>query len=128
MAVAWLAAHGLEVWLPASDHHRADMGVVVDGKLLRVQVRTATYLPARRRYRARLTRRVGARAVPYAVGEVDFFLIVCPIHPEPALYLIPAGDIGSRSSATLRPQGTTPTVRGDRWEQYRDAVHLLRNT
>jgi PD-(D/E)XK endonuclease len=125
-AAAWLAAHGLDVWKPVAQHHRADLGVFGRRGLIRLQVRTAGYSESRRVFRASFMRRASGRTVRYRRSEIDFWVVVCPL-PQPALYILPASAVTTRASGTFAPhRRRRRRRRGIDFEQYRDAVDLLR--
>lgn len=119
---------GFDVWRPFTLNHTSDMGVFVDGRFLRIQVKTATYDPPSKRFRATLKTRDRTRAHQvYASGLLDFFIVFCPI--VTAYYVVPAG-VGNRNpSLNLLPhRGAFKRGPAYEWEAYRDAFDLLRTT
>src|ERR1700736_5632413 len=76
-ATIWLIEHLLDVWTPANVQHRADLGVGVCGRLLRLQVKAASYNRQRRYYKVSFRRGRNGRSVRYTTAEIDYFVIYC---------------------------------------------------
>ena len=121
-----LAELGFEVWMPYMNNHKADLGIIVTCKLLRIQVKSATYDPPTKRFRSMLqTRDKHGKHIKYNASDVDFFIIQCAGLQE--FYVVPAAIGIENHNANLLPhrphyQHTT----GLDWEVYRNAFDLLR--
>lgn len=121
-----LAETGFDVWLPYMNNHKADMGVCQLGRLIRIQVKSATYdLPAKR-FRAMLqTRDKEGNHIAYSLDDIDFFIVFCPSVVD--IYIIPAIIGCKHYSVNMLPhrdriyRGT-----GVDWEIYKNAFGLLR--
>ncbi len=124
--VCKLAELGMDVWRPILSSHKSDMGIFMEGRLVRIQVKTASYDPKLKRFRAMLqTRDKHGKHIRYTKGTVDFFVVYCPgIHD---FYVIP-GDVGvNNHSVTMIPHRKRfkePTSYV--WEEYQNAFHLLK--
>ena len=120
-----LAELGLDVWTPYMNNHRADVGIYHQGKLITVQVKSATYDPITKRFRTMLqTRDREGRHISYKEGEADFFIIYCPGVID--MYVIPAS-IGIINHAVNMMRHRERIYRGTGidWEEYRNAFYLL---
>lgn len=115
--MARAAEMGLKVCKPYGDSAPWDVGIEHEGRLIRVQIKSTTF------YRGRTftCNVVGPGHKPYPRGTVDFFAIY--LVPVDAWYIIPERAMG-RSSISLQ---FTPEKEGHRYEQYREAWHLLKN-
>src|SRR4051812_9809866 len=71
-------------------------------------VLVAGHVPARGVFRVNLRRRSRGRVAPYAAGEIEFVVAVCPAAAGPEMYVIPAWAFAGRSSAPPAP--TAPAV------------------
>lgn len=117
---------GFVVWMPFVANTAADLAVSVDGRVLKIQVKCATYDPKYRRFRVMLvTRDRDGKRIGYADDAIDFFLIYCPGVDEK--YVVPGTVAKKHSSANLVPQrGLLRPNRGPDWESYKDAFSLIR--
>jgi hypothetical protein len=123
--MAAAASHGYRVLKPWGDSLEYHVAVEHAGDLIRVQVKSSAnrngtgYLCYfRRNYRAR---------EPYSVDELDIFAAY--IIPEEAWYLIPAGVILNRKGVPIYLCPVTARRKNRyRYEQYREAWHLLSKT
>lgn len=118
---------GFDVWMPCINNHKADLAVFVRGRLLRIQVKCATYDAQTKRFRTMLqTRDKAGNHIGYQDGVVDFFIVYCP--GVPAFYVIPASVGNSNQGVNLLPhrQRLFGLERNVDWEQYQDAFDLLR--
>ncbi len=117
----------LDVWEPCAQNHKTDFIVVSGDKMLRIQVKCATYDEDRKRFRANLHRRTrGGKHSLYEADEVDFFIVLCLGLERPDFYVIPATEIGRQPSINLLPHRRRMTVfREFSWEQFRDAFSLM---
>jgi PD-(D/E)XK endonuclease len=119
---------GFAVSKPYGDNERYDF--VLDARLAhprfqsasllwRIQVKASTQL-LNGLYRVNAHRRTGGRAVPYRIGEIDF--IAAYIIPEDTWYILPLRAVRG-TSLLIRPRKDR---RPGRYDQYREAWHLLR--
>ncbi len=125
---ARLAQEGFDVWTPYMNNHRSDVGVLVNGRLLRIQVKSASYDRESKRFRAMLqTRDKKKNHIAYRKDELDFFIVFCPFVNE--FYVIPANVGIANHSVNMMPhRGRAISVGTDGWEQYRSAFALLRQS
>src|SRR5579864_9742782 len=125
--MAEAASHGYHVLKPCGDSLEYDVAVEHSGEMIRVQVKSS----ANRNGTGYLCyfRRGYATKEPYSVDELDIFAAY--IIPEQAWYLIPAGVILKRPRKGVPIYLCPVTARRKnryRYEQYREAWHLLGNT
>ena len=125
-----LAEQGFDVWEPVAQNHRTDMIILFGRSMLRIQVKSATYDPKTKRFRANTTRhRRGAKERRFHDnGDVDYFVIYCGGLPQIELYVIPSEVIGTRPCLNLVPNRDKYSNFHNlvSWESYRNAFHLLR--
>lgn len=125
-AAVWLCENGYDVWKPYSPHHRCDLGVVRDQRITRLQVKAASYNPARKYFHVGFNKWHHGNIGPYAEGEIDFFVVYCGGLAHPAFYVIPASEGIGRTSANLIPHRRKLVASKPlRWEIYFEAIHLL---
>lgn len=120
------ASHGYHVLKPCGDSLEYDVAVEHSGDLIRVQVKSSTvrngtgYLcQFRRNYLVE---------EPYSIDELDIFATY--VIPEDVWYLIPAAVLLTpprKVGITVCPM-TALRKNRYRYEQYREAWHLLRKT
>lgn len=122
-----LASIGLDVWEPATQNHRTDLLVLFGRRVLKLQVKSATYDVPTKSFRANLTRHRRAGGRPAYDGEdVDFFLVYCAGLPSVEVYVIPASVVTGNSTPRLFPHREMAfKLREFSWEAYRNAFHLL---
>jgi transcriptional regulator with XRE-family HTH domain len=114
-----------EVWTPFIERQRSDLSVRVDNRLVRIQVKTATYDEKNRRFRVSLTTKNGhGQHVPYRHQEFEFFIIKCFGLEE--YYVLPFEVGGTARYLNLYPNREPLLDRGYSFEQYRNAFDLLR--
>lgn len=119
-----LTALGFDVWKPFLDRHRSDLGVFVNGRLVRIQVKTASYDEKTKRFRVPLKTKRKGEHLRYPVGAFDFFVIKCVRLDE--FYVLPF-DIGEKVSyANLYPHREKLMDAGYDFEGYRNNFELLR--
>jgi hypothetical protein len=121
------ASHGYHVLKPWGDSLEYDVAVEHAGDLIRVQVKSS----ANRSGTGYLCyfRRGYQTKEPYSVDELDIFAAY--IIPEEAWYLIPAAVILNRPRKGVPIYLCPVTARRKnryRYEQYREAWHLLSKT
>lgn len=121
-----LAELGFDVWKPMMNNHTADLGVWLSGRLIRIQVKAATYDPVTKRFRCSLqTRDKHGKHICYQPTSVDFFIVFCP--GVMAFYVIPATIGCKEHSLNLYPhRGRFKEATSYIWERYKDAFDLLR--
>ncbi|HUK86792.1 MAG TPA: group I intron-associated PD-(D/E)XK endonuclease [Terriglobales bacterium] len=112
-------ALGLRVARVYGDSARYDFFVDAGGRLSRVQIKSAWHLSGST-YRLATQHGAPLGKVPYRARELDF--VVGYVVPEEAWYVVPVGALTRRRSFWVYPH--RPDSRG-RFEQYRDAWHLL---
>jgi hypothetical protein len=111
---------GFALALPYGHIHRYDFIVESGKNLLRVQVKTTTFM-VDGWYQVCIRRNTNRSPVAYAESEVDFVAVY--IIPEDTWYIVPVREIVHRQSLRFRPKGHQRTGRHD---YYREAWHLLR--
>jgi hypothetical protein len=115
------ASLGFAVAKPYGDNQRYDFVVDVGGKLVRVQVKSATHPHAQGAYFISSQRCSHGRAIPYEASEIDF--LAAHIFPEDAWFIIPVKAFVPRTSLHLFPKERGEA--GQFWK-YREAWELLR--
>lgn len=120
-----LAEMGFDIWTPYMNNHKADLAVLVGDRLVRIQVKTATFDLRRERFRVMLTTRDrNGKHINYKPESQDFFII----KPESVFvfYVIPS-DVGiAHNSINLYPHRARVFPKEFNAEIYKDAFHLLR--
>ncbi len=111
------AALGLNVSTPYGDSARYDVSVEANGSFLRVQVKSTDY-KGPLGYSCSFLR--CPRTSRYTADELDFFAAY--IIPMDVWYIIPV-DVALRVTGTLL---LNPSRRGQRYQSYMEAWHLLR--
>src|SRR5580698_10170450 len=114
--MAEAAQRGLSVSKPWGDSERYDVGIEHNGQYQRVQVKSVTW-------HQRLSYRCGigcGRA--YKSNEIDFFAIF--IVPEEVWFIVPVRVVVASGFRTIC---LTPSSKKNRYENYREAWHLLRS-
>jgi hypothetical protein len=123
-----LSEVGFDVWEPFCQNHKTDIFVLHANAIRRIQVKSATYDRKTKAFRANVTRhRRREKMMPYALEDVDFFIIYCGGLGVLTFYVVPASIVIARSDLKLyphRPKGVF--LGGPDWEKYRDAFALLR--
>ena len=107
---------GLTVLKPYGDSSPYDVGIEVNGRLLRVQTKSTTY-QREGRYACNLTGRHGK---PYPEGALDFFAVY--LIPVDIWYILPFEKTRQKSVSLM----FSPGKPGHKYEAYREAWHLLR--
>lgn len=123
-----LAELGFDVWEPFCQNHRTDLVVFVGPKIIKIQVKSATYDIKIKSFRANVTRRrrSARRRGDYNLADVDFFVIYCGGMATRQFYVIPAREVISRSDLRLYPhREKEPMKEGPDWEKYRNTFALL---
>jgi hypothetical protein len=123
MFMATASFKGYRVLKPWGDALPYDVGVEVDGRLMRVQVKSTSHKIGGG-YRCEFAHSSGGRIQRYSVDELD----VCAgyVIPKKVWYLIPARLVTgcmSRGSVTLCQFGDTRKI--SRYEAYREAWEVL---
>jgi hypothetical protein len=112
-----LLQKGFPVVKPISNWLPYDLGVEINGKILKVQVKTA-----HRSGRCYKTNLKNSRGKLVRLDTVDFFAFV--IKGTEIIYVIPANELAGRSSLYFSPKGKRRT---DKYsvEQYKNSWELL---
>jgi hypothetical protein len=117
------ASLGFAVSKPYGDSEAYDLVIEEDGRLLRIQVKSA-FTTVRWGYSVAVARhRLRRNAVRYSAKEIDF--VAAYIAPHDAWYIVPVGEIVSRAHIRLYPEGTKKRD-GGYFEKYREAWDQLR--
>jgi hypothetical protein len=121
-----LAELGFDVWIPYMNNHKADLGLLIDGRLIKLQVKSATYDPTTKRFRSMLqTRDRDGNHIKYKSADVDFFIVQCAGLQE--FYIIPTAIGIENHSVNLIPHRNFFIQHsGPDWEVYRNAFDLLK--
>jgi uncharacterized protein YneR len=116
------ASLGFAVSKPYGDSEAYDLVIEEDGRLLRIQVKSA-FTTVRWGYSIAVARqRPRRRAVRYSAREIDF--IAAYVVPHDAWYIVPVAEIVNRGNIRLYPEGTKKRD-GGYFEKYREAWDLL---
>jgi len=103
MIMLALREQGFDVYLPFGENTRCDLITDRDGRLSRVQCKTgrliagAVHFCPCSTYGHHRNPKIQRRSY---IGEIDEFAVYCPA--TRAVYLIPIGDVQTRTSAALR--------------------------
>lgn len=124
---AALASRAFDVWDPVTQNHRTDLLLLSPGRMARLQVKTATYDPQSKSFRANLTRHRRSGGHPwYAEGDVDFFAVYCAGLPSVEIYILPVAAAARTATPRFFPhRKMTWKSKEICWEDYRNAFHLL---
>lgn len=120
-----LAELGFDIWMPYMNNHKADLAVLVRQRLVRIQVKSATFDLRHERFRAILTTRDReGKHVKYQPDSQDFFII----KPEGlfVFYVIPSAVGIAHHSLNVYPHRERVFAKEFNAEIYKDAFHLLR--
>lgn len=90
---------GKKVLLPFGDGHRYDIAMDEDGKLVRIQCKTARFKEGRIVFNASSQRRDQSRH--YYDGDADYFGVYSP-HTD-KVYLVPVEDAGLEGNLRVEP-------------------------
>lgn len=123
-----LSELGFDVWEPFCQNHRTDLIIFSGQRILRIQVKSATYDIKLKSFRANVTRRRRSmeRVGRYELEDVDFFIIYCGGLNTLQFYVIPAKEAVGRSDLKLYPhRPKEPMKEGPDWGRYRNAFSLL---
>ncbi len=121
MAAASL--HGYRVLKPWGDWSPYDIAIEVDGRILRVQVKSTSFR-AGAGYLCEFTHGRAGRNRRYNSGMLD--LCVAYVIPKEVWYIIPAHRITGRRGKAAITICQFPGVRNKpKYEPYREAWHLL---
>ena len=119
--LAKLVQLGYECLIPWGHDHRYDIGIDDDGKLVRIQCKTARYIEVRGciEFNTAITyARVGGK--PHIrkgyQGEIDYFGVYSPNTEK--VYLVPVDDVPIGSKGLLRLHATKNNQqKGVKWAQ-----------
>ena len=115
------AGQGMKVSKPFGESGKYDVGVENQKRVLRVQVKSIAYTERNDEYRLRLMGRDPVRQ-RYPPGTVDFFAVL--IIPVDVWYILPPEIV----IATTRNLAFSPKARRERYAEYWEAWHLLKET
>jgi hypothetical protein len=114
---------GFAVSKPYGDSEPYDLVVEANGRLLRVQVKSA-FTTHRQGYSVSTARhRRGQLPHKYSARDIDF--IAAYVAPHQVWYIVPVKETATRGHIFLYPMGAKNT-QGGRYEKYREAWGLLR--
>jgi hypothetical protein len=113
------AGLGMKVSKPFGDLGRYDVGVEEAAGVVRVQVKSTIYTRRNGGYSLNV---MGPQRAKYEPGTVDFFAIL--LIPRDEWYVIPFEVMG-RTNCSLH---FTPSAQRQKYGEYREAWHLLRET
>jgi PD-(D/E)XK endonuclease len=123
-----LSELGFDVWEPFCQNHRTDLIVFSGQRIVRIQVKSATYDIKIKSFRANVTRRRRSmeRVGYYEMEDVDFFIIYCGGLDVLQFYVIPAKEAAGKSDLKLYPHRQKESIKeGPDWGKYRNAFSLL---
>jgi hypothetical protein len=113
------AGLGMKVLRLFGQTGRYDVGVEDGGRLLRVQVKSTIYKRRNGEYSLNV---MGPRRQKYEPGTVDYFAIL--LIPLDWWYILPFEVMG-RTNSSIH---FTPTGKRQKYGEYREAWHLLKET
>ena len=93
------------------NNHKVDLGILSNGRLIRIQVKSASYDKVYKKFRPQLqTRDKEGKHINYKDMDIDFFIIQCAGLPE--FYVVPAAFGIKKYSANLFPnrEGLTSNI------------------
>lgn len=122
-----LAENGFDVWQPYINNQKSDLGILCNGRFLRIQVKCAVYDTRAKRFRCPLkTRDKDGQHIPYNPDDIDFFVVQCAGLQE--FYIVPSAIGCNTPDMNMFPHRDRIASLSDRrvnWEVYRNAFHLL---
>lgn len=123
---ARLAELGFDVWFPYMNNHKTDLAVCQNGRIVRIQAKSATFDLQTERFRAMLTTRDKAgKHIRYDESQQDFFIVKC--EGVWTFYVVPSAVGVAHHSLNFYPHRQRVFGGGFDAEQYRDAFHLIRD-
>lgn len=121
-----LAELGFDVWLPYMNNHKADLAVLQNNRLIRIQVKSAGFDLQSDRFRVMLTTRdKTGKHIPYSADTQDFFLVKC--EGIFVFYVIPAPVGLEHPSMNFYPHRDRTWSTSFNAEGYRDAFYLIKD-
>ncbi len=119
--MAKASEHGFNLTKPWGDSLPYDLAIDLDGRLIRVQVKSTLYRRRRLGYKyvCLLRRHIFRSTRPYLQSEFDFLAIY--LIPRDIWYIIPSKVAVQRTAILLCPDNER-----NRYHRYREAWHLLR--
>jgi hypothetical protein len=115
------AGQGMKVSKPFGESGKYDVGVENQKRVLRVQVKSVTYTERSNEYSLNLMG-IDPERQKYPSGTVDFFAIL--LIPVDVWYIAPSELI----IATTRSLHFSPRSKRQKYGEYREAWHLLKET
>jgi len=123
---ARLAELGFDVWLPYMNNHKCDMAICQNGRLIRIQAKSAGFDVQSDRFRVMLTTRdKRGKHIKYDEDSQDFFIVKC--EGIWVFYIIPSVIGVEHHSLNFYPHRERVWLKGFDAEQYQDAFELIRN-
>lgn len=118
---------GFEMWVSVTPNSKSDMAVLnpVTGRLVKIQVKCATYVESDKRFRvAIVTKDKNRQPLKYLSEDVDYFIVYCPF--VFAFYVIPFEATIHTNHLNLVPHRERFKIKNEAiYEGYLEAFHLL---
>lgn len=117
---------GFEVWVSITPNSKCDMAVVCmkTGKLIKIQVKCASYDNSCKRFRAIIaTKDKSRQVIKYKTEDVDFFIVFCPFIKE--FYVLPFGIVAHTNSIGLVPHRERFKVSENVYESFLSSFDIL---
>jgi hypothetical protein len=123
---ARLAELGFDVWFPYMNNHKCDLAIHHNGRLIRIQVKSAGFDVRSDRFRSVLTTRdKNGKHIKYDPRSQDFFIIKC--EGVWVFYVIPSHVGVEHHSLNFYPHRDRVFLRSFDAEVYRDGFDLIKN-
>jgi len=118
--------YGFRCLRPCGEYFSYDVAIEIPGGMLRVQVKSTTFRYGAG-YLCKFTHGRQGRNRRYDQGELD--LCVAYVIPKKVWYIIPANKVtGTKGKAAITLGQRKNCRNKPKYEQYREAWHLLRKT
>ena len=114
------AGQGMKVSKPFGESGKYDVGVENQKRVLRVQVKSIAYTERNNEYRLNLMC-IDSERRRYPAGTVDFLAVL--LIPVDVWYILPPEIIATARSLNFRPRS-----KREKYGEYREAWHLLKET
>jgi len=119
-----LSLLGYDIAIPYMNNHKIDMFVFRKRKMVKIQIKSATYDSTEKRFRASLkTKDKNGKHIKYSNDDVDFFIIKC--NGLDVFYILPYNDVKNESYANLYPHRLKLRIKGFDFEKYKNNFILL---
>ena len=116
--IALLLEKGFNVSIPCDNHCHYDLIIDLNGKFLRVQVKSCISKKSRNRYRVDMACGCFKNKKPYPMGSLELFIVY--ILEENAWYVIPQFVVGQQRFISVCPHVST-----SKFEQYKERWDLI---